>query len=192
MIHSADRSGYFGASDTKYVMRDNHTTESWNSWWGVKCGRKPNQFTGNVYTRAGTVWEHPILEAVDDGITTDGQIIIEDLRIRVNYDGYKGGTIYEVKTHNAAKDFEVKKEYWQQCQVEMYVYKTMSDKWFLPEFKKLYIVSYPLDGDDYYTEEPVVNPSKINMELIEYDEKFVTKYLKKVKKLAKKLEKELE
>lgn len=187
MISTQDRAGWFGASDTKYIMRENRTTKSWIQWWETKLGARHENFT-NKYTYAGTIFEHPILDAVDTGITTDGQILIEDKKIRVNYDGYKDGVIYEVKTFNAEKGFNFHKEYWMQCQVEMYVYKEMASSWFLPEFQRLELVTYPLEEPDYETDDPQVDPNKIHREVVEYDEKFIKKYLRRVTKLAKCLE----
>lgn len=186
MIKDLDRSGYIGASDTKFVMRDNHQTKSWVEWWETKLGSSVN-LVDTKYTRAGTIWEHPIIQSIDDGITTDGQIIIEDKRLRVNYDGYKDGVIYEIKTHSVDKDFKVTKDYYGQCQVEMYVYQEMSEMWFLPPFNKLYIVSYPLYDDDYYTFDPVVDPNRISQQEIKYDKKFIKEYLRRLKKLTKAL-----
>lgn len=195
MIKNQDRKGYFGASDTKHIMRDNHETKTWKQWWSTKLGA-PNPFTENRYTRAGNYFEHAILDAIDEGITKDGQIIMEEHLIRVNYDGYKDGVIYEVKTYDANNEWKVRKEYWQQCQVEMFVYKEMAKKWFLPPFKKLVLVSYPLYEEDYQAADrndpdPIVDPNRLNMEVIEYDEKFIKQYLKRVKKLSKKLRKAL-
>lgn len=186
MIKNLDRSGYIGASDTRFVMRDNHQTKSWIEWWETKLGSNVNHFD-NKYTRAGNLWEYPIIQSIDDGITTDGQIIIEDKRLRVNYDGYKGGVIYEIKTHSANNEFKITKDYYGQCQVEMYVYQEMSDKWFLPPFNKLYIVHYPLYDEDYHTSDPVVDPNRLSQEEIKYDPKFIKEYLKRLKKLTKAL-----
>lgn len=190
MIHDQSRAGWFGASDTKFVMAENKSTVTWKRWWETKLGGT-NHFTGNKYTRAGTLWEHPILEAIDENITMDGQILIPERRIRVNYDGYKDGVIYEIKTHSAKKEFEVTDDYWMQCQVEMYVYQEMAYSWFLPEFKKLYIVSYPMDEADYAAKEPHVNPNKLSMKEVKYDERFSRKYLRRVTRLARKLDREL-
>lgn len=200
MIKNLDRSGYFGASDTRYVMADNRDTESWKRWWREKLGA-PTEFAGNRSTIAGTMWEHPILDALDKDITKDGQIIIEDKRIRVNYDGYKDGVIYEVKTHSAKKEFKVTDAYWCQCQVEMYAYQEMHEKWFLPPFQKLYIVEYPLDDADYDLalaadatgdmSELIANPNKINKIEVAYAPKFIKRYLHKVRRLAGKLDRML-
>ena len=190
MIKDLDRSRYFGASDTKFIMAENQTTLTWARWWNTKLG-SGEPMADNIYTRAGTLFEHPILDAIDEDITKDGQIIIEGKRLRVNYDGFKEGVIYEVKTHGANKDFRVTSDYYGQVQVEMYVYQEMSNKWFLPPFNKLYIVDYALVEDDYYTTEPVVDPSRLHKQEIEYDPKFIKKYLRRLKRLSTKLCKEL-
>lgn len=186
MIKDLDRSGYFGASDTKFIMRDNHQTKSWIEWWETKLGSNVNR-VDNKYTRAGNIWEHPIIQSIDDGIETDGQIIIEDKLLRVNYDGYKDGVIYEIKTHHVDNEFKVTKDYYGQCQVEMYVYQEMSEKWFLPPFSKLYLVHYPLYDEDYYTFDPIVDPNRLSHDEIEYDPKFIKDYLRRLKKLTKAL-----
>lgn len=188
MIKNQDRSGWFGASDTKYIMNDNHDTKTWKTWWSQKLGSGAGTFD-TIYTRTGTLFEHPILDAIDPDIEKDGQIIIREKKIRVNYDGYKDGVIYEVKTHSAEKGFEIKKEYWMQCQVEMYVYMEKADEWFLPEFKKLYIVNYPLYTEDYQVTTPYIDPNRIGQQEIEYDEKFIKEYLRKLRRLARALEK---
>ena len=119
MIDNFDRSGYFGASDTSMVIADNRQTKTWRQWWLVKLGEMESTFSGSIYTEAGNKYEHRILKAISEEITLDRQIIIEKLKLRVNYDGDLDGTIYEVKTHKAEKDFEISKQYWRQAQVEM-------------------------------------------------------------------------
>lgn len=190
MIHDHDRSGYFGASDTYNVMADNRDTKTWQNFWYEKLGAK-STFTGNEYTRAGTRYEHPILEAIDEHMVMDGQLIIEDLKVRVNYDGWKDGIIYEVKTYDPKHEFRITDKYWMQVQVEMFVYKELAEEWFLPPFQKLYICSYPLTEADRDAAEPHVDPNKINYEEVKYDEKFIAKYKRRVKRLARKLRKAL-
>lgn len=189
MIKTQDRSGWFGASDTKYIMRENHETKTWKEWWDTKLGSGTRNVADNKYTRAGSLYEHPILETLDEDIVYDGQIIIEDKLLRVNYDGFKDGVIYEVKTHNANKEFNISKDYYGQCQVEMYVYQEMSNKYFLPKFKKLYLIAYPLYEDDYMTDEPIVDPNRISHIEVEYDEKYVKEYLRRLKPLTRALKK---
>ena len=132
------------------------------------------------------------MKAISEEITLDRQIIIEKLKLRVNYDGDLDGTIYEIKTHKAEKDFEVTKQYWRQAQVEMYAYKTMEKELELPPFKKLYIVSYPLFPDEYYInrEDIQVDMKRVKFTPIKYDKQFVKgEYLPKLKECARALKK---
>ena len=198
MIHSQDRSGYFGASDTCYVLRDNHQTVSWKKFWNEKLGGI-SQSNLSFAMKCGNAYEHAILDAIDPNIEKDGQIIIQDKLIRVNYDGYKDGIIYEAKTKFRGEDgaYKMTIDHWRQCQVEMYVYQEMCDQWFLPPFKKLYLVSYSLyetdrqkvsDGLEITADD--IDPNRINMEEVKYDKKFINKeYLKRVERLAKALRK---
>lgn len=192
MINSFDRSGYFGASDTSMVIADNRQTKTWRQWWLVKLGEMESTFSGSIYTEAGNKYEHRILKAISEEITLDRQIIIEKLKLRVNYDGDLDGTIYEVKTHKAEKDFEISKQYWRQAQVEMYAYKTMEKELELPPFKKLYIVSYPLYPDEYYThrEDISIDMKRVKFNPVKYDKQFVKgEYLPKLKECARALKK---
>lgn len=192
MIDNFDRSGYFGASDTSMVIADNRQTKTWRQWWLVKLGEMESTFSGSIYTEAGNKYEHKILKAISEEITLDRQIIIEKLKLRVNYDGDLDGTIYEIKTHKAEKDFEVTKQYWRQAQVEMYAYKTMEKELELPPFKKLYIVSYPLFPDEYYInrEDIQVDMKRVKFTPIKYDKQFVKgEYLPKLKECARALKK---
>ncbi len=194
MIVNQDRSGYFGASDTKMIVNANRDTKSFKEWWEVKLGWQESNFGGSIYTEAGNRFEHPILERISEDIIKDGQIIIEKLKLRVNYDGWKDGIIYEVKTHKNTKDFEVSKAYWQQAQVEMYAYQEMAKELELPPFEKLYIVSYGLSDDDYQNEEPTkddVNFDKVKFHPIKYSKGWIKgEYLTRLKSLVKDLEKE--
>lgn len=192
MINDFDRSGYFGASDASMVIADNRNTKSWRQWWLVKLGEMENTFSGSIYTEAGNKYEHRILKAISEDITMDRQIIIEKLKLRVNYDGDLDGTIYEVKTHKAAKEFEISKQYWRQAQVEMYAYKTMEKELELPPFKGLYFVSYPLYPDEYYTEQDAIeiDMNRVKFSPVKYDKQFVKGvYLPKLKECAKALKK---
>ena len=191
MIHSTDRSGAFGASDTKYVMSKNHNTKTWKSWWDTKLGKAENNF-GSIYTEAGNKYEHPILKAINEDMMLDGQIIHNRYLLRVNYDGFLDGTIYEVKTHKADKSFEISTAYWQQAQVEMFVYQEKCKEWFLPPFKELYIVSYGLHEDEYYLDwdEIEVDPDRIVYHPVAYDKSWVKgEYIPKVRELARALKK---
>ncbi len=188
MISNMDRSGWFGASDSAKVVAKNRKAKSWLAWWEVKMGLHDSEFTGSKYTEAGNKYEHHILTAISDKIEMDGQIKIEKLLLRVNYDGWHNGTIYEVKTHRSDKTFEVSKAYYQQAQVEMYAYKETYD-----DFKKLYIVSYPLYPDEYYTdaEDIQVDIQRMKFTEVKYDKTFIkSEYLPNLKELARCLRKE--
>ena len=186
----------FGASDTKYIMKANHNTKTWKNWWDEKLGLIESDSSGNIYTRAGNIYEHPIIEAVDDGIITDGQILIEDLLLRVNFDGWKNGTIYEIKTRNVNtvwkpyNNFDIPKDYWMQCQVEMYAYQTMYKKWFLPKFKELILIEYPLHDDEYDVDEPEIDPNRLRTHDVRYDKDWIKgEYLPNLKILSRALKK---
>lgn len=192
MIHDQDRSGWFGASDTKFVMAENRNTKTWLRWWETKLGKAEPSFTGSIYTRAGNLYEHHILEAINPDMRMDGQIIIDKLLLRTNYDGYCDGVIYEVKTHKSDKEFEITPAYLWQCQVEAFCYKEKYKQWFLPEFKKIYIVSYALYPDEYYCEdgEIGIDPDRIIKHEVKYDKHWVkAEYLPRLKELARALRK---
>ena len=190
MISNNDRSGYFGASDTSMVVASSRTTKSFKQWWAVKMGDMESDFKGSWATDAGNRYEHPILDSISEKIMKDRQIIIEPLKLRVNYDGDLRGTIYEVKTYRSDKVFAVSKAYWRQAQVEMYAYKEMQEELKLPPFKKLYIVSYPLYPDEYNAQEITIDPSRLRFEPINYDKTFIKEqFLPEIKHLARCLKK---
>lgn len=199
MIHDNDRSGWFGASDTKFVIADNHQTKTWMEFWLEKCGVIKKD-TGNAYTDAGNAFEHPILEAVSKDINKDRQIILEEKRLRVNYDGDKDGVIYEVKTHRGDKEFLTKNALYQffpkyifgQVQVQMYAWKEAEKRGMdIPPLKKLYIVEYPLYDEDFRGE-PEVDFDRIKFHKVTYDKGFIKMYLKKLEPLAERLIEEME
>lgn len=192
MIASQDRSGWFGASDTNMVLATNYNTKTFINWWAVKLGEQESDFKGSIYTEAGNKYEHPILQSINENMNLDRQIIIDKHLLRVNYDGDFNGTIYEVKTHRADKEYEVSTTHWRQTQVEMYAYKTMAEELELPPFKKLYIVSYALYPDEYYTdsEEVEVDFSRVVFHEVKYDKSFIKgEYLPMLKEKARALRK---
>jgi len=118
MIHDFDRSGYIGSSDVRYVM-GTWKGKTFEKWWLEKLGRYHGHFQ-NRYLRAGTAWEHRILEALKvPGMEMDNQFIREDLKLRVNLDGNTRDRIYEVKTYRLVNGFSVPKHYIWQVQVQM-------------------------------------------------------------------------
>lgn len=179
MITNHDRSGWFGASDSKFVMAKRRDTKSWLEWWNEKLGYSQRDMHTEAMA-AGTAWEHKILDAVNPAMRKDHQIVIEKYRLRVNYDGDLDGTIYEVKTHNFLKEFKVTNPYWTQCQVEMYAMKT----------KKLYIVAYGLISEEYKDYSLPVDDKRIDFHRVEYDKDWINnEYLPCLKELCRALRK---
>lgn len=163
MISDKDRSGYFGASDTSYIMRK-WDTKTFEQWWRVKQGITVNDLTNDAMM-AGTAYEHKILDALNiPGMEKDKQIIVG--RLRVNLDGNTDRKIYEVKTHNANKEFKVSSSYRMQVNVEMYG----------SGIKEACIVAYALQEEDYRNYFREIDHSRLTFHEIEYDEDFIRKY----------------
>ena len=164
MIHDFDRRYWFGASDAKYIYAHTESTKSWRDWWDIKTGRQLNNFTGNIYTKAGNTFEHSILQTWCPGITMDRQILIPELRLRVNLDGNLSDTIVEVKTYQINKKFEVTDGYYYQAQLQMLAWKLEPMMQLIqcqgspgvvpknPPLKKHVILAYGLYPDEYYAE----------------------------------------
>ena len=213
MIHNYDRSGFIGASDTNYVTANNWKTGRWADWWDVKLGRKESVFHGNAYTRAGNLWEHSILTAVDKSIDFDRQIIIDTtnrkrkkMLLRVNYDGNTDFNIYEVKSHKSSKQYEITEAHRQQCPVEMFAWNYAheheipdADGNEVKALNKLWILSYALtpdevfdtdwiDEDEAYAGKLPVDPSRIIPHPVKYDKAFIQSiYTPKLIELTKAL-----
>ena len=172
MIRSFDRSWWFGASDTSFVV-GNWKTESFKRWWQEKLGMNFETKFQSKYTLAGTYYEHTILDTIP-GVVKDKQIVIPKLRLRVNYDGMVGNAIKEVKTHKSDKEFKVTKGYFKQAQVEMFAAKSTD----------LEIVAYPLTEEHYKNYFIPVDKSKIKTFPVDYDKEFINlEYLPKLKYL---------
>lgn len=178
MIQDTDRVGYIGASDTHFVMMNQHT-KTFQEWWAVKIG-ETDGFVDNIYTRAGTHYEPKILDylGIED---RDRQIIVG--RLRVNLDGETLSHVVEIKTYQWLKGFKIPKnlkkwDYWQQVQVEM----------FATNKKMALIVHYGLLPSEYeeYTD---IDPNRVGVEIIEYDEDWVeNEYLPRLNELVKRIE----
>ena len=161
MIADKDRSGWFGASDARFIV-GNWNTKTWLDWWLIKVGVSTN----NIETRAmnaGTHKEHQILEYISPFIETDKQILIPELRLRINLDGNIGKKIEEVKTHSAEKPFKVTKAYRDQVMVQMYGYDTNEAE----------IVSYGLTEADLKNYFLPIDPDRLKYHPIEYDGKWI-------------------
>ena len=161
MIASQDRSYWIGASDTSYVV-GNWTTASFRTWWQSKLGMNFKPKFNNKYTRAGTHYEHKILDTIPF-VEMDTQILFPEIGLRVNYDGIVGKSIKEVKTYKADKEFKVSKTYWRQAQVEMFAADTTD----------LEILAYPMTEDHYKNYFIPVDPKKIGHFPVEYDQGFI-------------------
>lgn len=177
MISNKDRSNYFGASDTKYIV-GNWNTKTFQNWWLTKIGIMQNKFE-NKYTMAGTNYEHKILDALNiDGLEKDNQVIVD--RLRVNLDGNTKRKIYEIKTYNYEKGFKVSKDYEQQVLVQMYV----------TGIKDAEIVAYGLVESDYNNYLHNIDKERLSFHKIIYDEKFLnTEYVPKLEYLTECLKK---
>lgn len=179
MISSKDRSGYIGASDTKYVI-GNWKTKTFEKWWLQKLGISNSHFD-NKYTMAGNNFEHKIIDALGiPNIEKDKQIIKG--RLRINLDANTKEKIHEVKTYNYEKGFDIKrhKDYENQVQVQMYgsgIHKAEIDAYGLLEE----------DYDNYFND---IDKNRLSVFQIEYNEKWINEeYLPKLKYLEECLEK---
>lgn len=176
MIANKDRSGYIGASDTKYVM-GSWTTKTFENWWRVKQGLSQNNFTNDAM-QAGTAYEHKILDALGiEELEKDRQIIKG--RLRVNLDGNTHDEVIEVKTHSATKPFKVSSSYRMQVNVEMYAHGV----------RKARIVAYALTEEDYINYFREIDPERLTYHDSPYDEEFIKKYEPRLLYLSECLEK---
>ncbi len=177
MIASQDRSNYFGASDTKYIV-GNWETKSFENWWLEKLGLRSNKFKNEAMV-TGTYFEHKILDALEiKNLEKDKQIIKG--RLRVNLDGNTNQKIYEIKTYNSEKGFKLYKSCIQQVQVQMWC----------SEIHKAEIDAYGLIKKDYKNFFRNIDKDRISKHEILYDEEFIEKeYLPKLMYLTECLEK---
>lgn len=176
MIASKDRSWWIGASDTSFVI-GNYQTATFKKWWLEKLGMHQSTLSTKSM-RVGTNYEHKILDTIPN-VVKDRQILIPELRLRVNLDGNTGDTIYEVKTHKADKLFKVPKNYREQVNVQMFV----------TGIKTAYIVSYGLTEGDYANYFNEIDKDRIEYHKIDYDDEFISRYLERLKYLCECLEK---
>lgn len=167
MITSKDRSGYFGASDTEMILTKFYN-KSFMDWWDIKTGKVEKHYN-NLAMQAGTIYEHPILDklALERGINMelDKQVVIEDLKLRVNLDGNDETTIYECKTRKAI-DWKMPQKYINQVRVQMFATGL-----------KGVIVDYLLTDADYeaasYDRVLEIDIERITLTRIEQDERWL-------------------
>lgn len=162
MISNHDRSGYIGASDTKYVV-GNWNTKTFTQWWLKKQGIDTSNIE-NKYTLAGTNYEHKIIDFLNvEDIEKDKQIIIG--RLRVNLDANTKDKIYEIKTFQNQRGFDIDrhKDYVQQVQVQMYASGIHSAE----------IVAYGLEPSDYDNYFHDIDGERLFRFEIQYDEDWI-------------------
>ena len=170
MITNHDRSGWIGASDVQFVL-GNWRTKTWEKWWMQKLGINTDHFE-NEFTKAGTNWEHRILDSLHlPALEKDKQVIIEDLRLRVNQDGNTPGRIIEVKTYQWEKGWKkTPPKYINQVQVQM----------FASSIHDAEIAAYGLELEDYRNYLRDLDPRRLQEIPVEYDPKWIeTVYLPK-------------
>ena len=175
MIKDKDRSGYFGASDSHFIT-GRWDTMTFKNWWLVKLGILKDDIITKAM-RVGNAYEHKILNAYskfkDIPIEKDGQIILEDIDLRVNYDGWCGNKIFEVKTYSQDK-FITQPNYVKQVNVEMFAWN--ENHW--GEEAEGYILAYHVDKNiEYLNYFEEVVPERIWRIPIEYDEDYIEEYL---------------
>ncbi len=178
MIKDKSRKGWFGASDTRFIM-GNWTTKTFMDWWQVKLGIKTNNFS-NVYTIAGNANERKIANYIADKynleLRFDRQVRIRKLRLRVNLDSETKDSIYEIKTYKITdKEWKLPNAYWEQYQVQLFGTRKRSGG----------IVAYGLLEEDYDNFFIEIDPSRIIEIPIAYDEKWIKEqYLPRLVYLA--------
>lgn len=162
MIASQDRSYYIGASDVEKVI-GNWKTKTWLKWYMQKLAINNDHFD-NVYTLAGTHFEHRILESLGVPMEFDKQFIIEELRMRVNLDGNTDDCNYECKTTKEDINlFKPPKKYINQTQVQMFGSKIRHTK----------LVVYQLVEEDYENFFRPIDPERRRVFDIPYNEEWV-------------------
>lgn len=211
VLHDYDRSHWFGASDSKYIMDAAQSSKSFNDWWKIKCGIMGNNFYGNIYTKAGNTFEHSILKSWNPVIQLDRQILVPSLRLRVNLDGNLADEIFEVKTYQIDKEFKVTDAYYYQAQIQMLGWKLEPSIQFKecegcpsvygknPILTKHTILAYGLYPDEYYAEytdeqiekgEIPIEKDRIKAFVIKPSSGVQRKARKRLHKLSKQLRKE--
>ena len=143
MISNQNRAGYFGASDVKFIMDTDFNTKTFENWWDIKTGKSDKHITNDAMIR-GTLYEHPIMQTFGDlygiNLELDKQIILEDLKLRVNLDANTSDTIYECKTHKLQNigSWQMPKQYIDQVRVQMFAFN----------MNKAFIVDYLVKDAD--------------------------------------------
>lgn len=175
MIADKDRSGWFGASDSKFIC-GNWNTKTFKKFWMQKMVINNDHFD-NKYTLAGNNYERKILESLGLPMKFDRQILLPELCLRVNLDGETTHSpcIYECKTYKYENGWKLRKEYVQQVQVQMYA----SGIHFVE------IIAYGLLDEDYKNFFNPIDTTRIQRHSVAYDDRWINEvYLPKLRRLA--------
>ena len=164
MIASQDRSFWVGASDSDRVM-GKWDTNSFTEWWLKKLGINTDSFN-NKFTSAGSHYEHRILDSLGIPMELDKQVIIEDLRLRVNLDGNTDTCIYECKTYKLENGFTMPQKYLRQVQVQM----------FASGIRKAKIIVYGLKEEEYDNYFLPIDPDRVLVFDVNYDETWINEW----------------
>lgn len=168
MIKNKDRSKWFGASDTHYIMGD-WNTKTFQTWWLIKLGLIQKNFE-NLYTIMGNIYEHKIAKAISERmfekLKLDRQIKVRKDRVRINLDSESKKMIYEIKTFKETKnEWKLPESYIQQARVQMYYAK-----------KPVMIVAYPMREENYKNAFCEIDNDRLIFFRIEQDEDFIEQY----------------
>lgn len=175
MITDHSRAGWFGASDTDFIV-GNWNTATFRKWWAKKLGLDTSHFTTTAMN-AGTYYEHAVLDFI--GVEEkDKQILIPELLLRVNYDGTTGGAIDEVKTHKVEKPYKLTASHRRQVNVQMYA---MMRTGFTDVSGT--VNAYGLTEEDYRNFFREIDPQRLTRHPVTYDEKFISFYLPRLEYL---------
>ena len=164
-----------GASDTDKIV-GNWRTKTFEKFWLQKLGINQDHFA-NIFMQTGSSWEHRILDSLNlPNLEKDKQIIIEDLRLRVNLDGNTPFRIKEVKTYQWEKGWKkTPQKYINQVQVQM----------FASNIHEADIVAYGLEPEDYKNYLRDLDPRRLQEFPVIYDLNWLeTVYLPKLRILA--------
>ena len=161
MIADHDRSGWFGASDVGFIV-GKWNTKTFDKFWQQKMGWNTDHFD-NIFTLAGTHYEHKILNSLGIPMELDKQILIPELSLRVNLDGNSDDTIFECKTYQWDKGWKCPKKYTQQVCVQMFASKIQNAK----------IIHYGLTEDEYDNYYKDIDPGRRGEDIIQYDGEWV-------------------
>lgn len=180
MIKNHNRSKWFGASDTHYIM-GRWNTKTFIKWWCVKLGLLKNEFQTKA-TLAGTNYEHKIATEIatvkGERLKLDRQFKVRKFRLRINLDAETKDTICEIKTFKDCENWKLPANYIMQVRVQGYF-----------AHKKCEIWAYPMTEEHYKNYFLPIEKDKLLKFEIEQDYDFIKNYIERVKYLAQCLKK---